>query len=186
MRRRFAGVDVGGTRKGFHAAIVDGSRLIAGPTHLPDVAHTVTWLADHDPTLVAVDAPIELGPRECERALARAVCHLYYTPAHPHGDFYAWMRHGLELYRALQTAGLAAIECFPTATWTRLDAPRGARSPRTWSSEIVARLLLSGVPGLLGQDGRDAIGAAYTAWLHAIGRSESFGPIVVPARARSS
>jgi predicted nuclease with RNAse H fold len=182
----FAGVDVGGTRKGFHAAIVDGSRLVAGPAHLPDIAQTVSWLAKHDPTLVAVDSPIELGPRECERALARAVCHLYYTPARPEGDFYAWMRHGLDLYRALRDAGLAVIECFPTATWTRLAAPRGARSRRAWSSEIVARLPLAGVPARLGQDGRDAIGAAYTAWLHTIELSESFGPIVVPARARSS
>lgn len=178
---RVAGVDVGAPRKGFHAAIVDDARVTAGPTRLPSVGATVAWLARHRPALVAVDAPIEAGPRPCERELARRVCHLYYTPAVMTGDFYAWMRHASELYAALRNAGIVAVECFPTATWTRIGGPRGSRSRASWTTEIVAELGLAGVPERTNQDERDAIGAAFTAFLHARGRTESFGAIVVPS-----
>ena len=177
----FAGGDVGGPRKGFHAAIVDDRALIAGPTNLPDAASTVGWLIAHGPVLIAVDAPIALGPRDCERTLSREVCHLYYTPAMPAGPFYAWMRNGFGLYAALREAGLDAIECFPTATWTILGEARGNRSRRVWTSESLSLLRLADVPRRLDQDGRDAICAAYTARSHAWGRSDPlFAPIAVP------
>jgi hypothetical protein len=38
-----------------------------------------------------------------------------------------------------------------------------------------------GTPARLGQDARDAIGAALTARLHSLGRTRTFGEIVVPA-----
>ena len=179
--RRFAGVDVGGRRKGFHAAVIDGRALLAGPVGLRDVASAVEWLLAWDPALVAVDAPSELGPRACERAVSRAVCRLYFTPAVLEGAFYEWMRHGLELYEALRRTHLRAVECFPTATWTLLAGPRGARRRGGWSAAALERLPIADVPARIGQDGRDAIGAAYTAWLHANGRTDPrFDPIAVP------
>ena len=181
LAKLYAGVDVGGPRKGFHAAVIDERAVVAGPTHLPDVEAAVRWLVDHAPVMVAVDSPITLGPRDCERALARDVCHLYYTPAALGGPFYDWMRNGFALYAALRESGLAAIECFPTATWTILAGPRGDRPRRTWSSESLATLGLAGIPARLDQDGRDAICAAYTARVHARGRADPrFMPIAVP------
>jgi len=179
---RVAGVDVGGRRKGFHAAVIERRSLLAGPVPLRSVGAAIEWLLEYRPVLVAVDAPIELGPRACERDLARTICGLYYTPAAVEGPFYEWMRHGLELYAALRHAGLRAVECFPTATWTRLAGPRGSRRRAGWSAAALSRLPVRGVPSRIGQDGRDAIGAAYTAWLHVSGRTESFGSIVVPRR----
>ena len=163
---RVAGVDVGGRRKGFHAAVIERRSLLAGPV-------VASLMADFG---------AELGPRACERDLARTICGLYYTPAAVEGPFYEWMRHGLELYAALRHAGLRAVECFPTATWTRLAGPRGGRRRAGWSAAALSRLRVRSVPSRIGQDGRDAIGAAYTAWLHVSGRTESFGSIVVPRR----
>jgi predicted nuclease with RNAse H fold len=179
-RPTFAGVDVGGSRKGFHLAVVDGRRVV-DVAHVRDVSAAVAWLYEHAPELTAVDAPIEPGPRVCERELARSVCHLYFTPMLAEGPFYDWMRRGAELYAALLTAGLTAIECFPTATWTVLGAPRGGQSRASWSTAALGRTRLTGIPVRLGQDARDAIGAAYTAWLHARGRTDPrFTPIAVP------
>jgi predicted nuclease with RNAse H fold len=91
------------------------------------------------------------------------------------------MRQGFALYAALVDAGIDAIECFPTATWTVLGGARGTRSRRGWSSEILARLGIESMPARCGQDGRDAICAAYTARLHAEGRTDArFAPIAVP------
>jgi predicted nuclease with RNAse H fold len=101
------------------------------------------------------------------------------------GPFYEWMRRGTELYAALLTAGLTAIECFPTATWTVLGAPRGGQSRASWSTAALERTELTGIPVRLGQDARDAIGAAYTACLHANGRTDPrFAPIAVPLAAQ--
>jgi predicted nuclease with RNAse H fold len=178
---RFAGVDVGGSRKGFHAAVIDDRALVAGPTRLPDVATTVRWLVDQAPVVVAVDAPLTLGPRECERALTRHVCHLYFTPAALAGTFYDWMRNGFALYAALRENGLAAIECFPTGTWTILAGKRGDRSRQAWTKGGLAALRLAGIPSRLDQDGRDAICAAYTARVHARGHADPrFAPIAIP------
>src|SRR5436190_1343462 len=81
----WGGVDVGGRRKGFHAAVVDERRLVAGPTRLATASAVLDWLEDRA-TLVAVDSPCAPAPdgsssRPEERALAAAVCGIRYTPA---------------------------------------------------------------------------------------------------------
>jgi predicted nuclease with RNAse H fold len=185
----WAGVDVGGRRKGFHAAVVDETCLVAGPARLATSAAAVAWLERHKPALVAVDSPRAPAPdglrsRPEERALAAAICGIRYTPeaAELNGNaYYAWITHGLELYTALDAAGLLAIECFPTASWTRWAGARGTTSRARWSSAALAASALAGVPERIGQDGRDAIGAALTARCRDRGRWEAFGPIVVPA-----
>src|SRR2546430_11843098 len=48
----------------------------------------------------------------------------------------------------------------PTASWTRWLGPRRGESRARWSSRALASRHLRGVPSHLGQDGRDAIGAA--------------------------
>jgi predicted nuclease with RNAse H fold len=181
----WGGVDVGGRRKGFHAAIVDHRALVAGPLRLPDATAAVTWLARHEPELVAVDSPCRPAPeglrsRPCERELASEICGIRYTPDEKllwSSAYYEWILNGFELYAALDRAGLDAIECFPTASWTRWAGPRrGTRA--AWSARALAGLL-PGTPRL-SQDGRDAIAAALTARSAAVGAVERFGEIVVP------
>jgi predicted nuclease with RNAse H fold len=147
------------------------------------------WLVEARADLVAVDSPIAPAPdgqssRAEERALCRAVCGIRYTPDAAALDsnrgYYAWIRHGFALYAALERAGVPTIECFPTATWTRLGGPRGMRSRAAWSRRVLARQGLAGVPARTNQDARDAIGAALTARLHDAGVTECFGEIVVP------
>ena len=188
MGERWAGVDVGARRKGFHVAVIDAERLVAGPAQLRTAHHVTGWLREHRPSGVAVDSPLRPAPdgrrsRPDERALARAVCGIRYTPDARalHGNpYYDWIRCGLELYAALAATGWEAVECFPTATWTRLGGPRGSRSRARWSRAVLESAGLDRVPTTMNQDGRDAIGAALTARLHAQGKTDRFGDIVVP------
>ena len=183
----WAGVDVGGRRKGFHAAVIDDERIVAGPARLVAPAEVVDWLRPYEPRAVAVDAPASPAPagrlsREGECALARRVCGIRYTPdaARLAEPYYEWVLNGLELYAALARERWMVLECFPTASWTRWSGARGTRSRASWSADALASWALAGAPVRLGQDGRDALGAALTARAHARGETESFGEIVVP------
>jgi predicted nuclease with RNAse H fold len=190
-----AGIDVGGRRKGFHVAVVDDRRrVVAGPRQLAKPDDVVAWLAAHRPVVVAVDSPCCLAPdgaksRPDERRFAREVLSLRYTPdragleASP--AYYEWISHGFELYAALRAAGLAAVECFPTACWTVWSGPRGRESRARWSAWALAALALRGVPPRLGQDGRDALAAAVTAVAYHRGRARRIGDIVVPVLERT-
>jgi predicted nuclease with RNAse H fold len=182
-------VDVGGTRKGFDVAIVDRRRLVAGPARLPDPAAVVAFVADQRPSVVAVDSPrspAEDGARsrECERLLARSICGIRYTPSRAildGGDpYYDWIRNGLKLYAALSGGPWRVVECFPTASWTRLAGPRNRLSRAAWTRQAVLGLRLAGVPARMSQDGRDAIAAAVTARGVDQGSTEAFGEIAVP------
>jgi predicted nuclease with RNAse H fold len=185
----WAGVDVGGHRKGFHAAVVDGRRLLAEPVNFKDATAVAEWLRCWCPRLVAVDSPrVPAAPGRRSRPeerdfVAAGICGLRYTPdartirRHAH---YEWVACGLALYRALAAAGFAAVECFPTAAWTRWHGPRGRRPRAEWSAAALAGRRLRGVPARLGQDGRDAIAAALVAFDHDHGRCDTFGAIVVP------
>ena len=186
----WAGVDVGGTRKGFHLAVLDsrGHLSVAGE-RIATARAVIERLLPLAPSLVAVDAPVrpaEPGQRSraCEREFVRAgICALRFTPdlrelrSNP---FHDWVLQGLALYRALDRAGLSAVECFPTATWTVWGGARGTTPRTAWSARILARLQLPGTPRRLGQDARDAIGAALTARLHWAGETQRFGELVIP------
>lgn len=187
----FAGVDVGGPRKGFHVAIVARRALVAGSIQLHTPEDVAAWLAPRRPRVVAVDSPRMPAPdgarsRECERALARAICGLRYTPDRTRiraNPYYGWIAHGFALYALLARGPWAVIECFPTASWTRWVGQRGDEPRAAWSARGLADLHLRGVPSRLGQDGRDAIAAAVTAALYGAGGTEPFGEIEVPLRA---
>jgi predicted nuclease with RNAse H fold len=199
-RRVWAGVDVGGRRKGFHVTVIDAARVVRPPERLREPADVVAWLLREGPrpALVGVDSPCALAlddgrRRADERRVARAVCGIRYTPSPAElarqrgkpgqaGRYYEWIEQGLALYDGLARAGLTAIECFPTASWTCWFGPRRATRRTEWSARALARLGLRAVPAALDQDGRDAIGAAATAREHDRGRTEAFGDIVVPKR----
>jgi hypothetical protein len=55
----WAGVDVGGPRKGFHSVVIDDRNIVAGP-HRGSAPATAQWLAELGPTLTAVDSPISV------------------------------------------------------------------------------------------------------------------------------
>jgi predicted nuclease with RNAse H fold len=184
----WAGVDVGGRRKGFDVAIVDARGVVEIARRCPSPASVLRVLDRHEPSLVAVDSPCSAAPdgatlRECERELREAVCGIRWTPDRAtleRGDSYhEWIRLGLELYRALEAAGWSSIEVFPTASWTRWEGERrGSRV--AWTTSGLANLGLRDLPARTNQDVRDAIAAAVTARQHSRGETEAFGPIVVP------
>jgi predicted nuclease with RNAse H fold len=192
MTRTWAGVDVGGSRKGFDAVVVVGSRFEAHRRN-GDPADVASWLAGYQPTIVAVDSPrtpAEDGrlSRQCERDFARAgICGIRFTPDRSTmtarvGGYYQWIENGFALYDELVSLGLEVIECFPTASWTRWAGARAPRRRSAWTRAALGGLDVSGIPGRTNQDLRDAIAAAVTARQHHEGRTESFGDLVVPVQ----
>ena len=187
------GFDVGGRRKGFHGCAIRGDEIVAGPQRLADVEGAVEWALALAPAVVALDSPRSCAPpgessRADERALAGAVCGIRWTPERSRlagNPYYEWIEHGLELYAALALAGIGPerqIEVFPTAAWTIWAGPREGRPRTDWSAAALRDLGLAGVPERrLSQDDRDAIAAALVARLHAEGRSQGYGEIILPA-----
>jgi predicted nuclease with RNAse H fold len=187
-----AGIDVGAQRKNFHVAVVCGSVLV-GVNRIESADGVIDWLSGFAPTVVAVDSPRAPAPpgarsRADERELVRArVCGIRFTPdlaimrAHRSG-YYDWVLNGFGLYDRLESAGPGweVIECFPTAAFTRLGGPRAGGSRAGWTTCVLERLRIEGLPSRTSQDERDAVMAALTARAYAEGRVERFGEIVVP------
>ncbi len=107
-----------------------------------------------DQAMAAAAANGELS-RRGERDLVRAgVCGIRYTPNEAalgaNRTYYAWIAHGFDLYAALLAAKRSAdwevIECFPTATWSRLGGRKGSRSRARWSRVVLEGLQLHGLP----------------------------------------
>lgn len=181
------GVDVGGRRKGFDVAVVDDRRVaeLAGRLDRDAVCRLVS---KHRPSIVAIDSPRSCAPEGCtsrdgERALAKAVCGIRWTPDSGKlqaSAYYEWILEGLSLYEALEQSAVEVIECFPTASWTRWHGPRGSRRRAVWSREALTDLGLAGVPKRTNQDQRDAIAAAVTAREYEAGLTEALGEIVLP------
>ena len=190
---RWAGVDVG-AGKGLDLAVIDCRGLVTGPLRITEIAQAVRWLSDQRPRVVAVDSPRSPAPegelsRQGERDLVHAgVCGIRYTPDRAalgeNTTYYAWIANGFELYAALtaesRTAGWQVIECFPTATWSRLGGRKGSHSRARWSRQVLESLDLQRLPNRMNQDARDAIGAAVTAKLYDNNATERFGEIIVP------
>jgi predicted nuclease with RNAse H fold len=196
LRDLWAGIDVGGRRKGFDAAVIDRQAVICLERH-GTVDSVVEMLTDLRPRVVAIDSPRTAAvpgqkSREAERELVTAgVCAIRYTPdletlLAPHRThYYDWIVQGLKLYEALAVAepetGWQMIEVFPTASWSRWAGRRPKGVTRAaWSRDALADWQLVGVPTICGQDARDAIAAALTARLYPQA-TELFGEIVVPA-----
>jgi len=189
------GVDVGGKRKGFDAALVDDSRLLRLEGGLSCDA-VIELVRTCRPALVGIDSPRRCAPdghgsRTGERQLARSICGIRWTPERSRVEldpYYAWVREGLALFDALSELEADAIEVFPTASWTRWQGTRGRRKRAAWSRRGLDELGLEGLPRRTNQDQRDAIAAAVTARLHSRGATETIGEIVVPrvSRVRSS
>lgn len=174
--------------------VIDAEGLVAPPERIAAAGDVAGYLGELCPAVVAVDSPIRPAPpgrlsRDGERELVKAgVCGIRYTPNEEalfgNEMYYGWILNGLRLYEALgrspALSTATVIECFPTASWSRLGGPRGKRTRARWSRAILQTQRVAGLPARMSQDARDAIGAAITARLHAGRQTESFGEIVVP------
>lgn len=129
-----AGIDVGGSKKGFHAvALRDGAyHDQCASRSTSDIA---AWCRRIGATVIAVDAPCRWsiidGARPAERKLMAVGIGCFATPtrekavAHATNHF-GWMLNGAELFRELETShplfvgartdpGPACLETFPQA-----------------------------------------------------------------------
>ena len=111
------GIDVGGTRKGFHAvALKDG--CFVDTTESRDPSALADWCRDHDARLVAVDCPCKWSRTDSSRRAERVlkiggqIIQCFKTPTRkvamrnqttrPEGKrFYDWIFNGEQLYRQL-------------------------------------------------------------------------------------
>ena len=127
------GIDVGGTKKGFHLVMLNRQRQIAGSPRVVHAQSEITqYIQDHKPAVVAIDAPCgwsDAKSRLAERELARRGIHSHCTPTRKRAresSFYHWMFAGEKAVQAasdlrpLFTGGRSvngrSFEVFPTAT----------------------------------------------------------------------
>jgi len=102
------GVDVGGKRKGFDAAVIDDRRVLALTSRMT-CQQVVDLVITNPPTVVAIDSPRSCAPegktaREGELQLAMSICGIRWTPdaRRVHAStYYAWILEGLALFDAL-------------------------------------------------------------------------------------
>ena len=108
-----AGIDVGGARKGFHAVLLEGRRVV-DQRNTSDAEALARWCLRAE--RIAIDAPCGWAPagqrsRLCERQLLAAGIHCFATPTREaalasRSNFYGWMLRGEALYAALQGHGV--------------------------------------------------------------------------------
>lgn len=149
------GIDVGGSRKGFHAVALSAGAW-AGQLATSEVQELAHWCHSViGAQLIAVDAPcrwsVDGRARPCERELNAAGIRCFASPSraaavsHP-SNYYGWMLQGEALYRELEAshpllsglppAGLppsapACFETFPHAiTWQLRGGNAAARQKR--------------------------------------------------------
>ena len=206
-KHRVVGVDVGGSRKGFHAvALEDGVFLARRQTSC--VEQLTGWCREEiGARLVAIDAPCRWsagdGARPAERELLAQGIRCFLTPTrraaveHPK-DYYEWMLSGADLFRRLQTthplcrgtqSGDAAccFETFPHAiTWHLRGGHAAAAKKRTQRLALLRRH--GGFDAsLINMDWIDAALCALVAAMAAAARplklygEERTGYIIVPA-----
>jgi predicted nuclease with RNAse H fold len=199
------GIDVGGSRKGFHAVALTGGAYAArlGTSEVQELVHWCRSVIGAQ--LVAIDAPSRWSSggraRPCERELSAAGIRCFASPtrqaalSHP-SNYYGWMLQGEALYReleashpllaALPAGGAACFETFPHAiTWHLRGGQASAAHKRSQRTELLRQAGINPAP-LTSIDFIDAALCALTAHQLASGRPcRAFGEadtglIVVP------
>jgi predicted nuclease with RNAse H fold len=152
------GIDVGGTRKGFHAVALRGLTFLE-KIHSADAVAIAQWCCDLGAHVVAVDAPCRwrvegCAVRSAESEMASEKIACYYAPTEARAQthaFYSWMIAGAVLYQALlpqyplfQGAAAdrgVAIETFPHAVSCALaGCLLSAKHKRTVRPELLRHL----------------------------------------------
>jgi predicted nuclease with RNAse H fold len=122
-----AGIDVGGTKKGFHLVLLRGNEVLLS-TNSPHPDELVQHCIRYQAVVVSVDAPCQWAervPRQAEREMAREGIFSFSTPSRAKAlssAFYGWMFNGERMYAAL-------AEAFPL-----LDAPDKRTTPSTFET----------------------------------------------------
>ena len=199
------GIDVGGSRKGFHAVALIGGAY-AGQLAASEVRELAHWCRSViGAQLIAIDAPCRWSSagraRPCERELNAAGIRCFASPSreaalsHP-SNYYGWMLQGELLYRQLEAShplisGLpasapACFETFPHAiTWHLRGGNAAARQKRPQRRALLEQAGINPAP-LTSIDFIDAALCALAAHLVARGAAcQAYGEpdtglIVVP------
>ena len=199
------GIDVGGSRKGFHAVALTGAAYAArlATAEVQELAHWCHSVIGAQ--LVAIDAPCRWSSggraRPCERELNAAGIRCFASPtrqaalSHP-SNYYGWMLQGEALYRelelshpllaALPPSAPACFETFPHAiTWQLRGGNADARQKRPQRRALLEQAGINPAP-LTSIDFIDAALCALAAHQLASGRpwraygEAGSGLIVVP------
>jgi predicted nuclease with RNAse H fold len=206
------GIDVGGSRKGFHAVALSAGAY-AGQLATTEVQQLAHWCREViGAQLIAIDAPCRWSTdgraRPCERELNAAGIRCFASPSrqaalsHP-SNYYGWMLQGEALYRqleashrllpALPPAGLppsvpVCFETFPHAiTWQLRGGHASAAHKCSQRTELLQQAGIDPAP-LTSIDFIDAALCALAAHHLASGHpccaygEAASGLIVVPAR----
>ena len=154
---RALGIDVGGSRKGLDAVLLDETRRPQRIVSRLPVERLGLLIAELQPDVIAIDAPPSWAPngssRLTERLLAQVNIHAFNTPSSRDGRghaFYAWMDVGFEAFRVAGARGFpryragnprgTAMEVFPHASTAVLAGclpPKGARK-KPWRAGILS------------------------------------------------
>lgn len=207
--RRVVGVDVGGSRKGFHAVALENGAYL-GRLQSCSVRDLAKWIRETVcARVVAIDAPCRWSPgkggRAAERQLLDAGIRCFLTPTrgaavrHASG-YYEWMLRGAALFRALRTThplssgipprrGNCCFETFPHAITWHLRGGKADASRKRAQRLALLRGHGCDVRWLTNMDWIDAALCALAAETVAAGRQTSIygdrraGHIIVPSRA---
>jgi len=201
---RSLGIDIGASRKGFDAVLLDDALVPLRTARRLGAADVGALIDTARPDVVAIDSPpawgLRGGSRATERELRARGIHAFATPSDlrkAESRFYDWMRCGFEAFAVAAARGYAryrsgrvrgtAIEIFPHASAVVLAGrlpPAGARK-RPFREDV---LRAAGVDtrGLRSIDQIDACLAALTGLLALRGTrcapgDPAEGVIVLPA-----
>lgn len=202
-----AGVDVGGSRKGFHAvALRDGTYWQQSASC--DPADIASWCGEVGASFIAIDAPCRWSitgrARPAERELMAKKIWCFSTPSrkvaetHPK-DYFRWMLNGAELFKHLESNHTlftgnsrrmmrpVCFETFPQAVACALaGAIVSAKQKRSVRRDLLNRAGVD-TSNLKTIDEIDAALCALAAHFFALGTFKTYGEpetglIIVPNR----
>jgi predicted nuclease with RNAse H fold len=190
-----AGIDVGGTKKGFHLVVVRGHEIVHVSSST-DATQLHRQCMDFDVTAVGIDAPSQWAVEGCgrtaERELARERISCFSTPTEARATastsgFYEWMFNGARVYQAFSAShpvlktrafegARACFETFPHA----ITCAYVARDVVSAKLKLVQRRTLLDelgidTSGLKSIDYLDAALCAHTARLFVEGKTRAYG-----------
>jgi predicted nuclease with RNAse H fold len=188
-----AGIDVGGTRKGFHAVALNGRDCIDCFASC-DPAAVVRWCVQAGAQAVGVDAPcgwcIEGKGRLAERQLRELGINSFWSPTetdainHRQG-FYGWMLNGARLYVELRgnyllydgtlRSGLLCFETFPHAVAWAMNSGIKSQKSKVQVRRDLLSVRLRDTSRLKNLDLVDAALCALTAQCLVAGETDQFG-----------
>ena len=70
------GIDVGGIKKGFHA-VANRNGVYLAQLHSSNADEIATWVLDHQPSVIAIDAPSMFSPQGNSRQAESLVYGIY-------------------------------------------------------------------------------------------------------------